>query len=159
TGPTVPVDTDTGTNTVLEGAASGTGVHLTAHSTDPDGVIYSITSDSSGGGFAINSSTGVVTVGDASKIDYESAAGHSYSITVQAADPAGNTSSQTFNIAVTDAAPSVPADSNAAANSVAEGAANGTTVGLTVHSTDVNGGTITYSLTDDAGGRFAINAS
>src|SRR5258706_12497854 len=67
---------------------------------------------------------------------------------------------QTFTINVTDVAPSTPTDGNAAANTVAEGAANGTVVaGLAISSADVNGGTVTYSLTDDAGGRFAINAT
>ena len=56
-------------------------------------------------------------------------------------------------------APSTPADSNAAANSVAEGAANGTTVGITASSTDPNGPAVSFSLTDSAGGRFAINPS
>src|SRR5207248_2917987 len=59
----------------------------------------------------------------------------------------------------TDHAPTAAVDSNLAANTVAEGAANGTTVGITASSSDVNGGTLTYSLVDNAGGRFAINAS
>ncbi|WP_163327222.1 hypothetical protein, partial [Enterobacter ludwigii] len=77
--------------------------------------------------------------------DYESAPGHAYSVTVQAQAGAA-TSTQTFTIAVADVAPSTPVDSNAAANTVLEGAANGTTVGITASSSDVNGGTVTYSL-------------
>ena len=38
------------------------------------------------GGFAINPSTGVVTVADGTKINYASAPGHAYTITVQASD-------------------------------------------------------------------------
>jgi hypothetical protein len=77
---------------------------------------------------------------------------------VQASDGTlGN--SQTFTIAVTDVAPAAPTDSNAATNSVAEGAANGSTVGVTASSIDPNGPEPTYSLTDNAGGRFAINAA
>ena len=45
---------------------------------------YSLTGDTSGGGFTINAATGVVTVADGTKIDYETAAGHAYSITAQA---------------------------------------------------------------------------
>ncbi len=48
---------------------------------------------------------------------------------------------------------------NRPALAIAENAANGTTVG-TVQGYDVDTGTtLTYSLTDNAGGRFAINAS
>ena len=47
---------------------------------------YSLTGDSSGGGFTINAATGVVTVADATKIDFETAAGHAYTVTVQASD-------------------------------------------------------------------------
>src|SRR5258706_5661315 len=73
----------------------------------------------------------------------------SHSITVQAADPSGAFTTQTFTIAVTDQAPSTPTDSDGATGgSVSEGASNGATVGITAASTDVNGGTVTFSLTD-----------
>src|SRR6185369_11430284 len=130
---------------------------ITASSSDVNGgtVTFSLT-DSAGGRFAINSSTGVVTVADGTKLDYETATSHD--ITVQASDGTSATT-ETFTIAVTDVAPSQPTDGNAAANTVAEGASNGTAVGITASSSDVNGGTVTFSLTDDAGGRFAINSS
>ena len=83
-----------------------------------------LTGDTSGGGFTINAATGVVTVADSTKIDYETAPGHAYTVTAQASDGT-LTSSQTFTIGVTNAAPSVPVDSDAAANTVVEGAANG----------------------------------
>ena len=51
-----------------------------------------------------------------------------------------------------------PTDANPVGNSIQEGAAVGALVGITASSTDPIGGTaITYSLSDDAGGRFAIN--
>ncbi len=52
-------------------------------------------------------------------------------------------------------------DTNAAANSVAENAANGTVVGITAFANDADAttNTITYTLDDNAGGRFAIDAS
>jgi hypothetical protein len=107
--PSTPTDADGTANSVTEGAAANTLVHVTASSTDPNGpaVTYSITSDPSGGGFKIDSSTGVVSVADGSLINYETAPGHAYSITVQASDGAGGTSSQSFVIAVTDVAPAV----------------------------------------------------
>ncbi len=159
--PSTPVDSNAGTNTVAEGAANGSTVGVTASSTEANGpaVTYSLIGDSSGGGFTINSTTGVVTVADATKIDYETAAGHAYTVTAQASDGV-LTSSQTFTIAVTDVAPSTPTDSNAAANTIAEGAANGSTVGVTASSTDVNGPAVTWSLTGDtSGGGFTIDAS
>ncbi|WP_171257850.1 cadherin repeat domain-containing protein, partial [Acinetobacter baumannii] len=78
------------------------------------------TGDTSGGGFTINATTGVITVADASKIDYETAAGHAYSVTAQASDGT-LTSSQSFPLAVTAVAPSTPVDGNAAATTVAAG--------------------------------------
>ncbi|MBR0848062.1 cadherin repeat domain-containing protein, partial [Bradyrhizobium diazoefficiens] len=159
--PSTPVDSNAATNTIAEGAANGSTVGITASSTDVNGpaVTYSLTGDTSGGGFTINAATGVVTVADSTKIDYESAAGHAYTVTAQASDGT-LASSQTFTIGVTDVAPSIPVDSNAGANAVAEGAANGSTVGVTASSTDVNGPAVTYSLTGDtSGGGFTINAA
>jgi hypothetical protein len=157
--PSAPVDSDGGTNTVAEGAANGSSVGVTANSTDVNGpgVTYSLTGDTSGGGFTINSTTGVITVADGTKLDYETTPSHNYTVTAQASDGT-LTNSQTFNIALTDVAPSAPNDVNGATNTIAEGAANGSSVGITASSSDPNGPATTYALTDDAGGRFAINA-
>src|SRR5438552_3351952 len=84
----------------------------------------------------------------------------SHTITVQATDGTTPSTTQNFSIAVTDVAPTTPTDSDGASGgSVSEGAVNGATVGITAASTDVHGGTVTFSLSDDAGGRFAIDAS
>ena len=155
-----PVDSDAASNTVVEGAANGSHVGITASAIDPNGpaTTYALIGDTSGGGFTINAATGVVTVADSTKLDYESAAGHAYSVTVQATNGATVTS-QSFTIGVTDAAPSAPVDNDPAAATVVEGAANGSTVGITAHSTDINGPAVTYSLTGDtSGGGFTINA-
>ena len=52
-------------------------------------------------------------------------------------------------------------DTNATANAVNENSANGTAVGITAAASDADAttNTITYSLDDSAGGRFAIHAS
>jgi T1SS-143 domain-containing protein len=158
--PTAPTDSNGVTGgSAAEGAANGTAVGITAASTDVHSgtVTYSLLDDA-GGRFAINGSTGVVTVGNGTLLDFETATSHT--ITVKAADANGLFSTQTFTIGVTDVAPSVPTDSNGVTGgSVAEGAANGTAVGITAASTDVNGGAVTYSLTNNAGGRFAIDSS
>src|SRR3954451_21270152 len=109
---------------------------MTDLSTDPNGPAptYSLT-DRAGGRFAINSSSGIVTVANGAAIDFETAPGHAYGITVQATSGAQSTT-QAFSIGVTDVAPSTPTDANGTGNSVFEGAANGTLVGITATSAD-----------------------
>ena len=116
--------------------------------------------DNAGGRFAIHASTGVVTVAGA--IDRETAA--SYNITVRAMSADTSYSTQTFTITVNDVDEfdvGAVTDTDAAANAVNENAVNGTTVGITAAASDADATTnaITYSLTDDAGGRFTIHAS
>ena len=93
-----PADSNGGVNSVLENAAVGTQVGITAQATNLGGppVTYSLT-DNAGGRFQINATTGVVTV--AAALDYETAPGHAYNITVQATDGI-LTSSQNFAIGV-----------------------------------------------------------
>ncbi|TYL84331.1 VCBS domain-containing protein [Bradyrhizobium cytisi] len=154
-----PIDSDAAANTIVEGAAAGSKVGITASVAGASSVTYSLSADSSGGGFAVDATTGVVTVADPTKIDYETAAGHAYSVTVQASDGHGGTSSQAFAIAIADAPPTTPADADAAsANSVVEGAPAGTYAGVTASATDVNGPGVTYSLIGDtSGGGFTID--
>ncbi|MFN9878834.1 MAG: cadherin repeat domain-containing protein, partial [Planctomycetota bacterium] len=118
--------------------------------------------DAAGGRFAINSSTGVVTVANSSLLNYEAATSHS--ITVRATSADSSWSTQTFTINLTDVDEfdvGAVTDSNAAANSLAENSANGTSVGITASASDADAttNTITYTLDDAAGGRFAINSS
>ncbi|MBR1266842.1 cadherin domain-containing protein [Bradyrhizobium sp. AUGA SZCCT0222] len=158
--PAAPTDSDAAANSVLEGVANGTAVGITAASSDINGgpVTFSLVGDTSGGGFTIDAATGIVTVADSSRIDFETAAGNAYTVTAQASDGT-LTSSQTFTIGVTNIAPSIPVDTNAGANSVIEGAANGSTVGITASATDINGPGVLWSLADSAGGRFTIDAT
>lgn len=157
--PSEPVDNDGSPNAVSENAVNGTVVGITASSFDSDPtqtITYSLLS-SANGRFAIDATTGVVTVANASLLDYETATSHT--IIVQASDGSGTTTTS-FVISVIDGndAPSAPTDSNTAPNTVAEGAATGTLIGLTAVATDPNpGDTLTYSLVNDAGGRFAID--
>src|SRR4051794_22638450 len=110
--PTTPEDTNAAANAIAEGAAVNTTVGITAHSTFANGtndnVDYSLTADSSGGGFKIDQSTGVVTVADPSKIDFESSPGHVYTISVRATKNGNFSSDQVFTISVNDVAPSTP---------------------------------------------------
>ena len=156
-------DTDAGADTVAENAANGTAVGVTASATDADlgaTVSYSL-SDNAGGRFTIDGTSGVVTVLDGSLLDAESATSHQ--ITVLATSSDGSTNSQTFTIAVTnvnDNRVSAVADTDAGADTVAENAANGTAVGVTASATDADlGATVSYSLSDNAGGRFTIDGT
>src|SRR5262249_16194655 len=91
-----------------------------------------------------------------SRIDFETAPGHAYTISVNSGDGFGS-SSQSFVIGVSDIAPSTPIDANGTANSVAEGAAAGTFTGITALSTDVNGPGGTYSMSNSANGALRID--
>ena len=144
-------------NTVAENAATGTVVG-TVTGTDVDAgdtKTYSLT-DTAGGRIAIHASTGVITVANGSLLNYESAPSHS--VTVRVTDRGGLTYDEAFTINLTNVNER-PTDLALSASTVAENAATGAVVG-TVTGTDVDAGdTKTYSLTNTAGGRFAINAS
>ncbi|MCP5014655.1 MAG: cadherin repeat domain-containing protein, partial [Ketobacter sp.] len=161
---TTPVDTDAAANAVAEDAANGTAVGVTALASDADATTNAVTyslDDNAGGRFQIDANTGVVTVADNTLLDYETATSHD--VTVRATSADGSTDTDTFTINLTDADEadvSVPVDSDAAADQVNENVANGTVVGVTAFATDPDGtDTVTYSLSDDAGGRFQIDAN
>ena len=105
------------------------------------------------GRFAIDADTGEITVADGSLLDHASSTA-SHQVTVEVSDGT-NTTSQTL-IGVTDQ-DEAPDSVSLSANTVTENAADGTAVG-TVTASDPEGATLTYSLSDDAGGRFAIDA-
>jgi VCBS repeat-containing protein len=151
-----PVDLAFLAGPVDENAPDGSVVG-TAAASDPDAgdtLAYSLTNDA-GGRFAIDPSTGVITVVDGSRLDHESADQHH--ITIKATDAGGLSTTKTVTIAVADAN-EAPGSLDLDANEVDEGAAVGTAVGSVSASDPDAGDTLTYSLTDDAGGRFAIDA-
>ncbi|MGI9509493.1 MAG: FG-GAP-like repeat-containing protein, partial [Geminicoccaceae bacterium] len=147
-----------GNGTIVEHASNGT-VVATVSGTDPDAgdtLTYSLTDDA-GGRFAIDANTGEVTVVDGTLLDYETATSHD--VTVRVTDAAGATYDEVFTIDVADAVEnSAPSDIGLSHAGVHPNAAVGTVVG-TVTSTNDVGETPTYSLIDDAGGRFQINSS
>ncbi len=155
-------DSNAAANHVLENSAVGTLVGLTGFASDADGtdtITYSL-DDSAAGRFAIDANTGVVSV--AGSLDRELAA--SYNITIRATSTDTSFSTQTFNIALgdVDEADTTPVlDSDGSVNSVVENAASGTIVGITATASDADAtnNAITYTLVDNDGGRFAIDAS
>ncbi|WP_203329005.1 cadherin domain-containing protein, partial [Candidatus Laterigemmans baculatus] len=155
------IDANAAANEIDEDAVIGSAVGITASSDDADGtdsVSYSL-DDDAGGRFAIDANTGVVTL--AAGLDYETSTSHS--VTVRATSTDGSSTTQNFTINVNDidefdATPVV--DANAAANEIDEDAVIGSTVGITASSDDADGtDSVSYSLDDDAGGRFAIDAN
>ncbi|MGH1407860.1 MAG: cadherin repeat domain-containing protein, partial [Rhodomicrobiaceae bacterium] len=102
---------------------------------------------------------GEVTVAGA--IDYETATNHSIEVTATSED--GSTSTQTFAINVdniNESGVSAITDTNTDANNVDEDASVGAVVGITALATDADAtDTVTYSLSDNAGGLFSIDAN
>ena len=144
-------------NGVVENSTNGTVVG-TIHTTDPDAgtvLTYSLVDDA-GGRFAIDADTGVITVADGTLLDFETASSHS--ILVRVTDQGGLSLEKTFTIQVLNV-PEPPSDATLSGGTIAENSANGAVVG-SVHGVDPDPGELlTYSLLDDAGGRFAINAN
>ena len=156
-------DADASINAIDENATVGTVVGVTAAAADADATTNAITyslQDNDGGRFAIDSSSGVVTVAGA--IDRE-ADGGSRNITVRATSADGSFTDQVMTININDLdefdVGSV-SDVDGTANQVNENATVGTVVGVTASASDADATTnaITYSLQDNDGGRFAIDS-
>ncbi len=105
--PSKPTDTNAAANSVAENAASGTVVGVTANSTDVDGgdtITYYfdvggnlVTND---GRFAIDGTSGVVTVHDGTKLDFENAASHTIKVVARDSSTPALSASENFTIAV-----------------------------------------------------------
>ncbi|MBL8328696.1 MAG: cadherin domain-containing protein, partial [Rubrivivax sp.] len=159
---TAPVDADPAADALAEDAAVGTPVPLRVQAIDADltnaSVSYSLLDDA-GGRFAIDAGTGQVSL--AAALDAEAATSHT--ITVRASSADGSQSQASFTIAVNDVdefdlTPLVDVDP--AADALPEDAAIGALVPLRVQASDGDrtNSSVSYSLIDDAGGRFAIDA-
>ncbi len=95
-------DTNGAANSVAENAANGTTVGITALASDAgssDAVTYSL-SDNASGRFAIDANSGVVTVADASLLDYETQTSHTIEVTATSTD--GSASIQSFTVNLID---------------------------------------------------------
>ncbi|MEM9386258.1 MAG: cadherin domain-containing protein, partial [Pseudomonadota bacterium] len=157
-------DSDGGANTVAENASAGDTVGVTAFASDDDGanngVEYSLSANPNDA-FAIDADSGVVTVADPGGLDFESA--QTMQIEVTATSDDGSTSSQTFDIAISDNDEfdiSAVSDTDGSANTINEGASAGDTVGVTAFASDDDGSNngVEYSLSDNPNDAFAIDA-
>ena len=152
-----PINATLSGGSVGENAVNGFVVGTIA-GIDPDAgavLTYSLT-DNAGGRFSVNATTGQVTVADGTLLNFEGAASHN--VTVRVTDQSGLTFDKTFTLNVTNVN-EAPTNATLNGGSVAENVANGTAVGTVVGVDPDVGAVLTYSLTDNAGGRFAINAT
>ena len=139
-------------------------VGVTVYASDPDVtdiVTYSL-DDDAGGRFTINSSTGIITVADNSLLDYEATTSHNVMVRATSDDTSFTTAVFTISLLDDTSETGVGpiSDMDPTVNSLPENATAGAAVGITALATDPDvTDTITYSLDDTAGGRFAINAT
>ena len=157
-----PVITASQSFGIAESAANGTSVGSVA-ATDVDTVgslqNWQITAGNTDNILAINGATGEITIADNTNLDYETTT--SYILTLTVDDGVNTSAAETVTINVTDvdeggAGPI--SDVDPAIDAINENAANGTAVGITALATDPDlADTVTYTLANDAGGRFTID--
>ncbi|HEX6961047.1 MAG TPA: cadherin domain-containing protein, partial [Lacipirellula sp.] len=160
---TTPVDATGAANTVAENVVAGATVGITASAIDADGssnaVAYSLVNNA-GGLFDIDVSTGAITV--AGVLDYETATTHTVRVRATSQDGSQREADFTIDIADFDEFDvTAPVDVDGTDNEIAESAAVGATVGIIASASDDDATTsgVVYSLVDDAGGLFSIDAS
>ncbi len=141
---------------VDENSANGTSVGtVVADDQDGDTLSYSITSGNGSGAFAIDSTTGEITVADGTQLDFESQSSYALNVTVDDGNGGTDTATVTINLNDVNDAPVVNDQSFA----VDENSANGTVVG-TISASDQDGDTLSYSIiAGDPNGAFAIDSA
>jgi len=140
--------------TVDENAKKGAAVGTVALDPgDQNSINYSISAGNTGGAFAINASSGQITVEDTTVIDFEIAT--SFGLTVVVTDDSGTTTdSATVTIAIADIKPMVGDQSF----NVLENQPNATNVG-TVILDEGDNNNVTFSITSgNTGTAFAIDS-
>jgi len=158
-----PTNITAGVLSVAENSANGTSIGTAAGVDIDSGETFAYTlTDNAGGRFAINSTTGAITVANNALLNFEAATSHS--IAVRVTDAAGLTFDKVFTVNLTDVDEFDvinPTDSDATANAVNENVAIGTVVGITTNATDADAttNTVTYSLFGNDGGNFTIDAN
>ena len=140
--------------TVAENAAAGTVVgSAAAGDVDTgDALTFSLDEDASGL-FVVDAVTGEITA--TQPLDHEAAAVHT--VVVRATDAAGLSDVVSADVAVADRNEGPVL--TVGVLTVPENAAAGTTAGFAAAADPDAGQGVTYSLTDDAGGRFAVDAA
>ena len=154
-----PVANDA-TVSVDENSPNGTAVHtVTFTDAEPgDGHTFTIDSGNTGGAFAINASTGAITVADSSDVNFETNPQFVLGVLVcdNGVPVLCDSATITINVNNVNEAPTV----NGATVSLAENSPNGTAVHTVTFSDPDSGQTHTFAITNgNTGGAFAINSS
>ena len=158
-----PVITASQSFSVDENSANATSVG-TVMVTDADTTAttyqdWTITAGNTNNAFAINDSTGELSVADASQLDYESGA-ILYTLSLTVSDGATTSSAETVTININDLNDNLPIIAASQSFSVDENSANATSVG-TVMATDADATATTYQDWTITGGNtnsaFAID--
>ena len=159
-----PIITASQSFSVDENSANNTSVG-TVMATDADVTAttyqdWTITGGNTNNAFAINPSTGEITVATSSELDRENTA--SYSLTITVSDGANTSSAETVTVNVNDLNDNLPIITASQSFSVDENSASLTSVG-TVVATDADATATTYQDWTITGGNtgnaFAINPS
>jgi hypothetical protein len=155
-----PTDIGLSNASLPENQPAGTTIG-TLSTVDPnpgDTFSYSLVS---GTGSNDNASFAIFGIELRSNATFNYEAKSSYNIRVQSTDSGGLTFEKAFTIILSDVDEfdvSPIGDDDSAENEVAENSPVGTVVGFAAVATDADGtATVSYSLVNDAGGRFAIN--
>jgi hypothetical protein len=149
------------TSSATASAPEGSTTALTVVAVDPDSttLTYSLVGGADLGKFSIDPSTGVLSFLNPPNFEAPDDAGANriYDVQVRVSDGT-LTDTRSLAIALTNLAPSV-LDADVAQNVVFKNIATGAAVGVTAFGSDPAGGTVTLSLINSAGGRFALNPS
>ncbi|HUU91041.1 MAG TPA: cadherin domain-containing protein, partial [Phycisphaerae bacterium] len=141
---------------VAENSALGTAVDVVVAS-DPDAgdsLTYAITAGNTGSAFAINGTTGQVTVNNVAALDFET--NPTFALTVEVTDTGALSDSATVTVNVTDV--NEAPDVDAQIFSTPETSEDGTIVGTVVASDPDPGDTLGYAITGGTGvGIFAVD--
>ena len=159
------------TRSIVENSAAGTNVGAAVDAdSNPNGYTLSYSlGGTDASSFSINSSSGQITVGTNTDLDYETKTSYSVIVTMTASagsvTSTGNTGLSpngtgdyiipvTINITDVDETPRFPSDTTT--RSIAENSAAGTNVGSAVTATDAENETLYYSLTGTDASKFEI---
>ncbi|WP_188885262.1 cadherin domain-containing protein, partial [Amphritea balenae] len=146
-----PTDITLSGGSVDENTGTGTVVATLAAADEDAGETFTYSLTDASGNFEIVGNEIRVKAG--ADIDFESAESHN--VTVQVEDSAGNTYDEAFDLSVNNLNEG-PTDITLSGGSVDENSTAGVVVATLSASDQDSGETFSYSLTDDAGGRFEV---
>ena len=146
---------------LAESASAGTSLGTLA-ATDPDTGLttnysaWTITSGNSDGVFALDPTTGALTVADTTSLDYDNGA-QSYSLLVTVSDGANTSAEQTITVTITDVNDEDPVITTGQSFSTNEISPNDTAVGTVAYTDPDTDNTFTWSIeSGNTNSAFAI---